>query len=802
MDSGTTIGTLVVKLTSDITGLQLNMGQANATFDTVTTKSSTLSKAMGLIGPAVGAGIGLAFGAALQSGQQLDAATQKLAADTGLSGDALKAQSNAIDNLYKNNLQSMSQIEASMAEVISGFKLSGQAADDLTQKFLSFETATGQGSDAVKALKEVTDAWHLSASDESTIMDQLVASHQQYGSSVVENEDALQKMAPALQAMGASEKDGIDLLNLFESAGMDSSKAVTALNHAVKDLQPGQNINDLITQITSITDPTQRAQAAMDIFGAKGGVALANALQPGITSLDQFATSADTTNGASDRAAQAIEDDWGNRATLAIHQVTGALASVGEQFGPLLSAAAIAGPGITKGVMAGLGGLAGAIVPKIAEQLGLTVPAWMAGGEAEGAAAGTAAVEAEAGAITAGGAAIDAAVGADIVGAEAVAGTGGLALGAVVVAGLLAAFLANAPSHKATLVGALIPDKSDFDAALGPGGFELPIKVASTGPDSLAGQILVADQAGVSQFDTDREMLSQAALNGYSGTIDAVATVVNDSTAALQTGMNTQETAIRAKLQTIIDDQVTDITSARSKLAGAWTAALKESTDAQTLAYRQDADLADIADTNKALADKATYDKLSKQQQDALHEQLITQQAAYVSLVEEGTQYGTDAQKKAALAALLQSQAMKDGLSSIDPDTVKMWQQVQLDTQTALDNLKTAASQGGSGAANALNGGWNNAMQGDSWEIPTVTTNGTNVNIRGSMTQLAAGTPYVPRDMLAFLHQGEAVIPANQNRGAGQGALTVNIYNPTAEPASNSLQHELLLLAHVGYLGG
>jgi len=30
----------------------------------------------------------------------------------------------------------------------------------------------------------------------------------------------------------------------------------------------------------------------------------------------------------------------------------------------------------------------------------------------------------------------------------------------------------------------------------------------------------------------------------------------------------------------------------------------------------------------------------------------------------------------------------------------------------------------------------------------------------------------------------------------------VNIYNPTPEPASNSIQHELLMLAHVGYLGG
>lgn len=48
------------------------------------------------------------------------------------------------------------------------------------------------------------------------------------------------------------------------------------------------------------------------------------------------------------------------------------------------------------------------------------------------------------------------------------------------------------------------------------------------------------------------------------------------------------------------------------------------------------------------------------------------------------------------------------------------------------------------------------------------------------------GTPYVPRDMLAMVHKGEAIIPANQNKPGG--GVAINIINNSSAQVSASQQ--------------
>jgi hypothetical protein len=55
-----------------------------------------------------------------------------------------------------------------------------------------------------------------------------------------------------------------------------------------------------------------------------------------------------------------------------------------------------------------------------------------------------------------------------------------------------------------------------------------------------------------------------------------------------------------------------------------------------------------------------------------------------------------------------------------------------------------------------------------------------------SIPSLDVGTPYVPNDMLAFIHKGERIVPADQNKAGTMGGVTVNMTVNT--PDANSFK--------------
>lgn len=342
----TTIASVAVKLAGD--PAQLFKDARKAASDSGDEAGKTFSQRFsGAAGKLAFAGLAAGAAIAVKGLGDLDKATQDYRATTGATqADINKMQATVLD-LNRHNLDNIDQITGVLAVLRTDMGLTQDEADALAQSFLSYAKVTQQDDvGAVKAFDDILDAWGLKASDSAGIMDKLVASHQKYGGSIEENQQALATLAPQLKALNVDVDGAIGLLNLFAASGIDSSKATAALNTAVAKLKPGQSLDDLIAKISAIEDPTQRAKEAIDVFGARGGVALANALKPGVTSLKDFEVGAGDASGAVKKASDQIDSSLENSVKLAIKDYGGAFVQLMAQGGPVLQFTAIGGPAI------------------------------------------------------------------------------------------------------------------------------------------------------------------------------------------------------------------------------------------------------------------------------------------------------------------------------------------------------------------------------------------------------------------------------------------------------------------------
>lgn len=360
-----TIGDLILKIIADATGFEADLTKtAGKAGDTA---GKTLGQRMGaavkangaaIIGGAMAAGIGIATRGLLE----LENVTADFAAATGASADEADRAGKAINAMAGRNIQPLGEVGAALTKVYTDLGLTGDAAEQVTQQFLTFARATKQNTtEAVVAFDNILDAWGLTAADAAGIMDKLVVSQQRYGGSITESQSALAALAPALKAANLGVDDAIGLLNMFEVSGVDSTVAVTGMTKALAKVKSPEELKALIADIIATEDPFLRAQKAAELFGVKAGAKLANALRPGSGGVEAFTVSTEDATGATQRAADVLDSTWGARFKLMIKGAGAALIGFGSNFGPALTGmAALASLGGAKFGGALIGGLKGA----------------------------------------------------------------------------------------------------------------------------------------------------------------------------------------------------------------------------------------------------------------------------------------------------------------------------------------------------------------------------------------------------------------------------------------------------------
>lgn len=273
-----------------------------------------------------------AFGLATKGALELENATARFRAETGASADEAVRAGKIINKVAGDERMSLDAVTDIAIRVKRDLGAVGDEADQLTADIAKFARVTRQdGGGAVSALDDIMDNWGLTLKDAKSLMDRLLVSQQRWGGDLQGNQVTLAKLAPAMKAANFEIDDGIALLGLFGAKGLDSERAAAAFSKALTKVKSPEELKRLIEDISNTEDPFERAQKAADLFGAKAGAQLANAL--GNANLDDYKVSVEDAAGAVEKAGDVIDNTISGKIAKAFSQGAAAVRGFGAEFG-------------------------------------------------------------------------------------------------------------------------------------------------------------------------------------------------------------------------------------------------------------------------------------------------------------------------------------------------------------------------------------------------------------------------------------------------------------------------------------
>lgn len=256
-------------------------------------------------------GLGIAAGVAFD---RVDSGMDTVAAKSGLTGDALKDMQEVFKRVAASSTQDMESIGEVVGVVAGKFNLAGKDAERFATQLLDLSRVTGvDAATTTESVGQALTALGLDARKAGGFLDTLLTASQKSNVGIDELAGTVAKAAPTFRTYGIGAKDSVALIASLAGAGLPATRVVAGLNTAfkkltekgVKDLPKG--LKDVLTQIRDIKDPTKATALAVEIFGSRVGVTLADAVRTGRVSIDDLAKSLEGSQGALKRTADAVE---------------------------------------------------------------------------------------------------------------------------------------------------------------------------------------------------------------------------------------------------------------------------------------------------------------------------------------------------------------------------------------------------------------------------------------------------------------------------------------------------------------
>lgn len=296
---------------------------------------STLTK--GLTAPLTAVGT-----AAIASWKSVDEGLDTIVQKTGASGEALDGMTEILKNLSTTIPTDFETAGAAIGEVNTRFGVTGKELEKLSGQFVKFADLNGTDvSNSIDSVQAAMAAFGVETESAGDVLDILNKAGQDTGVPLDKLTQSLLSNSTALQEMGFGINTSVGFLANLEKSGVDSSAVITGLKKALQNAtKDGVSMSDALanlqTQMENASSDTEAAQAAMELFGAKAGPAIAAAVQDGRLSFDEMSNSVTDWGDSVDTTFTEAQDPM-DKMTTTLNELKLLGADLVDAAGPLIT---------------------------------------------------------------------------------------------------------------------------------------------------------------------------------------------------------------------------------------------------------------------------------------------------------------------------------------------------------------------------------------------------------------------------------------------------------------------------------
>jgi len=293
------------------------------------------------VGGAAAVGLGVA---AFQIGSSFDDAFDTIRVGTGATGEELGGLEDAFRGIVHDVPTDFGSAADAVALLNQRLHLTGQPLQDLSGQFLNLSRITGTDLNTnLETGTRLFGDWGIAAEDQAGTLDELFRAGQASGVAFDQLAGSLVQSGAPLRNLGFSLEESTALLAQFEARGVNADAVLGGMRQSVGRLaRAGEDVpttfRRVVSEIEAMGPGTEATSAAIELFGARAGPDLADAITNGQFAIDDLMS---TITGGSDTIAQASADtaDFGEKWTLIKNRVLLALEPIATRVFDAVGAA-------------------------------------------------------------------------------------------------------------------------------------------------------------------------------------------------------------------------------------------------------------------------------------------------------------------------------------------------------------------------------------------------------------------------------------------------------------------------------